>query len=44
VRVSGDASRLYRLADPLMAWLVRRSVRRDLRTLKRVLEDGTDKG
>jgi uncharacterized membrane protein len=40
VRVEGDASRLYRLADPLMAWLVRRSVRRDLRTLKRVLEDG----
>jgi uncharacterized membrane protein len=40
VRVEGDASRLYRLADPLLAWLVRRSVRRDLRTLKRVLEDG----
>ena len=39
VRVEGDASRLYRVADPLMAWLVRRSVRRDLRTLKRVLED-----
>ena len=44
VRVEGDASRLYRLADPLLAWLVRRSVRRDLRTLKRVLEHGTDKG
>jgi uncharacterized membrane protein len=40
VRVEGDASRLYRLADPLLAVLVRRSVRRDLRTLKRVLEDG----
>ena len=40
VRVEGDASRLYRLADPLLALLVRRSVRRDLRTLRRVLEDG----
>jgi hypothetical protein len=40
VRVEGDASRLYRLADPLLAWLVRRSVRRDLRALKRALEDG----
>ena len=40
VRVEGDASRLYRLADPVMAILVRRSVRRDLRTLKRLLEDG----
>ena len=40
VRVEGDASRLYRLADPLLALLVRRSVRRDLRTLRKVLEDG----
>jgi uncharacterized membrane protein len=40
VRVEGDASRLYRVADPLMALLVGRSVRRDLRTLKRLLEDG----
>jgi uncharacterized membrane protein len=40
VRVEGDASRAYRLADPVMATLVRRSVRRDLRTLKRVLENG----
>ena len=41
VRVEGDASRVYRLADPIMAALVRRSVRRDLRTLKRALENGT---
>ena len=40
VRVQGDASHLYRLADPIMAVLVRRSVQRDLRTLKRLLEDG----
>jgi uncharacterized membrane protein len=40
VRVEGDASRAYRLADPVMATLVRRSVRRDLRTLKGVLENG----
>ena len=38
VRVQGDARPLYRLADPLLALLVRRSVRRDLRTLKRLLE------
>jgi hypothetical protein len=38
VRVQGDARRLYRLADPLLELLVRRSVGRDLRTLKRVLE------
>jgi hypothetical protein len=41
VRVEGDASRVYRLADPILATLVRRSVRRDLRTLKRALENGT---
>jgi uncharacterized membrane protein len=40
VRVQGDAGRMYRLADPLLARLVRRSVQRDLRNLKRVLEDG----
>jgi uncharacterized membrane protein len=44
VRVQGDASRMYRLADPLLAALVRRSVQRDLRTLKRVLEDGARTG
>jgi uncharacterized membrane protein len=38
VRVEGDARPLYRLADPLLALLVRRSLRRDLRTLRRVLE------
>ena len=41
VRVQGDASRMYRLADPLLARLVRRSVQRDLRNLKRVLEGGS---
>jgi uncharacterized membrane protein len=40
VRVQGDARRMYRLADPLLATLVRRSVQRDLRTLKQVLENG----
>jgi Polyketide cyclase / dehydrase and lipid transport len=44
VRVQGDASRMYRLADPLLARLVRRSVQRDLRNLKRVLEDGARPG
>ncbi len=41
VRVEGDASRLYRLADPFLALMVRRSVQRDLRNLKRNLENGT---
>jgi hypothetical protein len=41
-RVEGDARRLYRLADPLMALLVHRSVQRDLRTLRRLLENGTE--
>ena len=41
-RVEGDASRLYRLAGPLMALLVHRSVQRDLRTLKRLLENGAE--
>jgi uncharacterized membrane protein len=44
VRVEGDAGRMYRLADPVLARLVRRSVRRDLRTLKRVLEAGARTG
>ena len=41
VRVEGDARRLYRIADPFLALLVRRSVQRDLRNLKRNLENGT---
>lgn len=41
VRVEGDARRLYRIADPLLGLLVRRSVQRDLRSLKRNLENGT---
>jgi hypothetical protein len=44
VRVQGDAGRMYRLADPILARLVRRSVRRDLRTLKGVLEAGARTG
>jgi Polyketide cyclase / dehydrase and lipid transport len=38
VRVQGEAARFYRLAGPLLGRAVRRSVSRDLRTLKRVLE------
>jgi uncharacterized membrane protein len=44
VRVEGDARRLYRLADPLLALAVRRSVQRDLRNLKRLLENGSPVG
>jgi uncharacterized membrane protein len=43
VRVEGDASHLYRLADPIMSILVRRSVQRDLRTLKHLLEGTSDR-
>jgi uncharacterized membrane protein len=38
VRVEGDAGRFYTLAAPILAVTVRRSIARDLRTLKRVLE------
>jgi uncharacterized membrane protein len=39
VRVEGDAGHLFRLAGPLLSPLVHRSVQRDLRTLKRLLEN-----
>lgn len=38
VRVQGEPSSMYRLAGPLLAAQVRRSVAEDLRTLKRILE------
>jgi uncharacterized membrane protein len=38
VRVEGDAGRFYALAAPLLGLAVRRSIVRDLRNLKRVLE------
>jgi uncharacterized membrane protein len=39
VRVEGDAGRYYALLAPLLGVAVRRSITRDLRTLKRVLEE-----
>jgi hypothetical protein len=38
VRVEGDAGRFYGLVAPLLGPVVRRSIVRDLRNLKRVLE------
>ena len=38
VRVEGDAGRFYALARPLLGLAVRRSITRDLRNLKQVLE------
>jgi uncharacterized membrane protein len=38
VRVEGNAGRFYALAAPLLGVAVRRSITRDLRTLKQVLE------
>jgi carbon monoxide dehydrogenase subunit G len=38
LRVQGDAGRFYALASPLLGAAVRRSIARDLRNLKRVLE------
>jgi uncharacterized membrane protein len=38
VRVEGDAGRFYALAAPLLGLAVRRSIGRDLRNLKQVLE------
>lgn len=40
IQVAGDPSPMFRLAAPIMAWLVRRNVSRDLRILKRLMEDG----
>ena len=40
VRVEGEPGRRYRLAGPLLALAVRRSVQRDLRNLRRLLENG----
>jgi uncharacterized membrane protein len=42
VRVQGDTGRFYALAGPFLATAVHRSVSRDLRTLKRVLESTRD--
>lgn len=36
--VRGDPSGFFRLAGPVLGWLVRRSVRSDYRRLKRILE------
>ena len=38
MRVEGDAGRFYALAAPLLGLAVRRSIPRDLRNLKQVLE------
>ena len=39
--IEGDASGFFRLMEPLMAPLVRRSIRRDYRRLKDLLEAGS---
>jgi uncharacterized membrane protein len=44
VRVEGDTGRFDALVGPFLARAVHRSVRRDLRTLKRVLEWRTRPG
>jgi hypothetical protein len=38
IRAQGDASGFYRLALPLLSFMVRRGIARDLRSLQRVLE------
>jgi uncharacterized membrane protein len=38
VRVEGDAGRYYAMLAPVLGVAVRRSITRDLRNLKRVLE------
>jgi hypothetical protein len=40
IRIRGDARGPYALLGPLTPWLVRRSVTRDLRRLRKVLEAG----
>ena len=39
--VTGDPTRVFRLASPLMRWMVGRSVARDYRRLKELLEEDT---
>ncbi|MDH4111593.1 MAG: SRPBCC family protein [Actinomycetota bacterium] len=41
VRVQGEPAAMYRVAGPLLARQVRRSVSRDLRTLKELMEAST---
>jgi uncharacterized membrane protein len=38
--VVSDPSGFYRLAQPVLAWMVRRNIRRDYHGLKRLLESG----
>lgn len=38
IRASGEGSRFYGLADPLLSLMVRRGITRDLRALRRELE------
>ena len=40
IRAGGDASGVFRVAGPLLAFMVRRGVARDLRRLRRALESG----
>jgi hypothetical protein len=40
IRAQGDAGRFYALAGPLLGAMVRRGLRRDLATLKGLMEDG----
>ena len=40
IRVRGDAGAYYRLAGPVMAWMVRRNLGKDLRDLERRLATG----
>ncbi|HEY3209554.1 MAG TPA: SRPBCC family protein [Actinomycetota bacterium] len=40
VRVEGEPGSLYRAAGPLMARMVKRSISKDLRTLKAIIESG----
>ena len=38
IRVQGDASGFYRLAAPLLSRAVKRSITKDLRNLKKIME------
>jgi hypothetical protein len=41
IRIRGDAKGMYgALPDPIMGWMVRRSVQGDLQRLKRIVESG----
>jgi hypothetical protein len=39
--IEGDASGFFKIAEPLLKWMVQRSISSDYTNLKKILEGGT---